>query len=69
MIGLYDDFGSFKKYLRSHDSFWDLVKYLRNKFKFMGGMGCYYWLYVIGEWRSFALIRETSAWYSGGLSA
>ena len=26
MIELDDDFGSFQKYLRSYDSFWDLVK-------------------------------------------
>ena len=26
MIELDDDFGSFQKYLRSHDSFWDAVK-------------------------------------------
>ncbi|MDE0593398.1 MAG: hypothetical protein OSB68_09240 [Dehalococcoidia bacterium] len=24
-------------------------KYLYKKFKFMGEMGCYYWLYVVGE--------------------
>lgn len=49
MIELDDEFGSFQKYLRSHDSFWDLVKDLRKQFKFMGEMGCYYWLYVVGE--------------------
>jgi len=49
MIELEDEFGSFQKYLRSHDSFWDLVKDLRKQFKFMGEMGCYYWLHVVGE--------------------
>lgn len=49
MIELEDEYGSFQKYLRSHDSFWDLVKDLRKQFKFMGEMGCYYWLYVVGE--------------------
>ena len=49
MIELDEEYGSFQKYLRSHDSFWDLVKDLRKQFKFMGEMGCYYWLYVVGE--------------------
>ena len=49
MIELDDEFGSFQKYLRSYDSFWDLVKDPRKQFKFMGEMGCYYWLYVVGE--------------------
>ena len=49
MIDLEDEFGTFQKYLRSHDSFWDLVKDLRKQFKFMGEMGCYYWLYIVGE--------------------
>lgn len=49
MIELEEEFGSFQKYLRSHDSFWDLVKDLRKQFKFMGEMGCYYWLWVVGE--------------------
>jgi hypothetical protein len=25
------------------------VKDLRKQFKFMGEMGCYYWMYVVGE--------------------
>jgi 3-methyladenine DNA glycosylase Tag len=49
MIEFDEEYGSLQKYLRSHDSFWDLVKDLRKQFKFMGEMGCYYWLYVIGE--------------------
>lgn len=49
MIELDEEHGSFQKYLRSHDSFWDLVKDLRKQFKFLGEMGCYYWLDVVGE--------------------
>ncbi len=49
MIDLEDEFGTLQKYLRSHDSFWDLVKDLRKQFKFMGEMDCYYWLYIVGE--------------------
>ena len=39
MIELDEEHGSFQKYLRSHDSFWDLVKDLRKQFKFFGGDG------------------------------
>lgn len=49
IIELDEEYGSFQKYLGSHDSFWDLVKDLRKQFKFLGDMGAYYWLYVIGE--------------------
>ena len=49
MIELDEEYGTFQKYLRSHDSFWDLVKDLRKQFKFLGDMGAYYWLYVVGE--------------------
>jgi 3-methyladenine DNA glycosylase Tag len=49
MIELDEEYGTFQKYLRSHDSFWDLVRDLRKQFKFLGDMGAYYWLYVIGE--------------------
>jgi 3-methyladenine DNA glycosylase Tag len=49
MIELDDEYGSFQDYLRSHGSFWELVKDLRKQFKFMGEMGCYYWMYVVGE--------------------
>ncbi len=49
MIEIDEEFGTFQKYLRSHDSFWDLVRDLRKQFKFLGDMGAYYWLYVVGE--------------------
>lgn len=49
MIELDEEHGSFQNYLRSHDSFWGLVKDLRKQFKFLGDMGAYYWLYVVGE--------------------
>ena len=49
MIELDEEYGTFQKYLRSHDSFWDLVRDLRKQLKFLGDMGAYYWLYVIGE--------------------
>ena len=49
MIELDEEYGTFQKYLRSHDSFWDLVRDLRKQFKFLGDMGAYHWLYVVGE--------------------
>ncbi|HKY79018.1 MAG TPA: DNA-3-methyladenine glycosylase I [Anaerolineales bacterium] len=41
--------GSFKKYLESHGSFDAALKTLRKDFKFMGPMGIYYFLFVVGE--------------------
>ncbi len=48
-IDLEDEFGDFKKYLRSHDDFEALVKDLRKRFKFLGETGIYVFLYVVGE--------------------
>ena len=41
--------GSFQSYLRSHHGFEGTVKDLRKQFKFLGEVGCYYLLYVVGE--------------------
>ena len=41
--------GTFRKYLRSHGDFLPTVKALRKRFKFIGDMGAYYFLYVVGE--------------------
>ena len=49
VIDLDEDHGGFKNYLRSHDSYELTVKDLRSRFKFMGEMGCYYFLHVVGE--------------------
>jgi DNA-3-methyladenine glycosylase I len=48
-IDLEDEFGDFKKYLRSHDDFEALVKDLRKQLKFLGETGIYVFLYVVGE--------------------
>src|SRR3990170_6249728 len=40
---------SFRDYLRSHDGFEGTVADLRKRFKFLGDMGCYYFLYVVNE--------------------
>lgn len=49
MVALDAEYGSFRKYLRSHGDFEALVKDLRKRFKFLGEMGAYYTLYVTGE--------------------
>ena len=49
LLELDAEFGGFQKYLRSHGDFASLVKDLRKQFKYLGEMGCYYYLYVIGE--------------------
>ena len=49
IVELDSEFGGFQNYLRSHGEFASLVKDLRKQFKFLGEMGCYYYLYVVGE--------------------
>ena len=49
LIELEEEHGSFKDYLRSHESFEDTVKNLRKQFKFLGNTGAYFFLYVVGE--------------------
>ena len=49
LLDLDSEFGGFQKYLRSHGDFPSLVKDLRKQFKFLGEMGCYYYLHVVGE--------------------
>ena len=49
LLDLDSEFGGFQKYLRSHGDFPSLVKDLRKQFKYLGEMGCYYYLYVVGE--------------------
>jgi 3-methyladenine DNA glycosylase Tag len=49
IIALEREYGSFRKYLRSHDDFESLVKDLRKQFKFLGDMGAYLFLYTVRE--------------------
>ncbi len=49
MLELESAHGSFRSYLRSHGNFDSTVKDLRKQFKFLGEMGCYYFLHVVGE--------------------
>ena len=46
MIDLEAKHGSFRNYLRSHDS---TVKDLRKQFRFLGDTGCYHFLWVVNE--------------------
>ena len=49
MIDLDEEHGTFKGYLRSHGDFDATVKDMRKQFEFLGDMGCYHFLYVVGE--------------------
>ena len=49
MLELEAEQGAFRDYLRSHDGFEATVSDLHKQFKFLGDMGCYYFLYVVGE--------------------
>jgi DNA-3-methyladenine glycosylase I len=49
MLELDTKYGGFRKYLRSFGSYDELAKDLRKNFKFLGEMGVYYFLYVVGE--------------------
>jgi DNA-3-methyladenine glycosylase I len=41
--------GGFAGWLRSRGGFDETVAALRSEFRFMGDMGCYFFLYVVGE--------------------
>jgi 3-methyladenine DNA glycosylase Tag len=49
MLDLESEHGTFKEYLRSHADFDATVASLRKEFKFLGDVGCYFFLYVVGE--------------------
>jgi DNA-3-methyladenine glycosylase I len=49
IIELDKSFGSFQHYLRSHGNFDATLKAIRKDFKFMGPMGIYAFLYIVGE--------------------
>ena len=50
MIELEERHGSLRTYLRSFGDFEATVKDIRKQFKFLGEMGCYHFLYVVGEY-------------------
>jgi 3-methyladenine DNA glycosylase Tag len=49
MLALENEFGGFKKYLRSFEDFETLSADLVKRFKFLGDTGSYYFLHVVGE--------------------
>jgi 3-methyladenine DNA glycosylase Tag len=49
LLELNAEHGSFRKYLRSHGDFASTVADLKKRFAFIGDMGAYYFLYVVGE--------------------
>jgi DNA-3-methyladenine glycosylase I len=49
MLDLEKEHGSFQNYLRAHGDFDATLKALREDFKFLGPMGIFYFLYVVGE--------------------
>lgn len=49
MLDLEEQYGDFRDYLRSHGGFEATVADLRRRFRFLGDMGAYYFLYVVGE--------------------
>ena len=49
MLELEKQHGSFQRYLRSHGGFEGTVADLRRRFRFLGDMGAYYFLWVVNE--------------------
>jgi 3-methyladenine DNA glycosylase Tag len=49
MLSLDEEYVGFRNYLRSQDDFDSTLNMIRKDFKFMGPMGIYYFLYVVGE--------------------
>jgi DNA-3-methyladenine glycosylase I len=49
MLELDKEYGSFKRYLRSQGGFEETVADMRKRFKFLGDVGAYYFLHVVGE--------------------
>jgi hypothetical protein len=49
MLDLDREHGGFRNYLRSHGGFDETVADMRKRFKFLGDLGAYYFLYVVGE--------------------
>jgi 3-methyladenine DNA glycosylase Tag len=49
MLELDREHGGFRNYLRSRPDFYALVTDMRKRFKFLGEMGAFYFLYVVSE--------------------
>lgn len=64
MLELDEEYGSFRRYLRSHGDFEATVKDVRKRFKFLGDHGAYRFLWIVGEkvpsWHDWAESRGMS---------
>jgi 3-methyladenine DNA glycosylase Tag len=49
MLELNAEHGSFRKYLRSHGGYHGTVADLKERFRFLGDTGAYFFLHVVGE--------------------
>ena len=49
MLDLEEEHGGFGNYLKSHGDYWAAAKAIRKDFKFLGDMGIFYFMYVVGE--------------------
>ncbi|MDA1329645.1 MAG: hypothetical protein DWG76_01785 [Chloroflexi bacterium] len=49
ILAIDKEHGSFKNYLRSQPDFDSTLKMIKKDFKYMGPMGIFYFLYVVGE--------------------
>ena len=49
MLAVAEEYGDFKRYLRSHGGFDETAADLKRRFRFLGDLGAYYFLHVVGE--------------------
>ena len=49
MLALAEEHGDFKRYLRAHGDFDETAADLKRRFRFVGDLGAYYFLHVVGE--------------------
>jgi 3-methyladenine DNA glycosylase Tag len=49
MLELEEEHGSFQDYIRSHGGFEETLKDIRKQFRYMGDVGTFYFLWVVGE--------------------
>ncbi len=49
MVELDREFKGFKRYLKAHGDFEATVRSLRREFKYVGDMGAFHFLYIVGE--------------------
>jgi DNA-3-methyladenine glycosylase I len=49
IVALAEEHGDFKRYLRSHGGFDQTAADLKRRFRFLGDLGAYYFLHVVGE--------------------